>query len=71
MNGYAVNDEEQVHGVRAVASPVFDPRGVVIAAVSVRGSTDQIPCSRLRDLGRDMICASRNIALHLFGPLTV
>ena len=38
-NGFAVNDQEHVHGVRAVAAPVVDSPGAVIAAISVRGST--------------------------------
>jgi IclR family KDG regulon transcriptional repressor len=33
--GYAVNDQEQVMGVRGVAAPIRDHRGQVIAALSV------------------------------------
>jgi DNA-binding IclR family transcriptional regulator len=66
-NGYAVNDQEHVHGVRAVAAPVVDSLGVVIAAISVRGLISQISTSRLRELGGEMIRASRNITLQLSG----
>jgi IclR family transcriptional regulator, acetate operon repressor len=62
-----VNDEEHVLGVRAVAAPVVDSWGVVIAAVSVRGSTHQIPSSRLRELGGEMVCAARDMSLQLSG----
>ena len=41
-NGFSVNDEEHEQGVRAVAAPVFDHLGMVVAAVSVRGTPDQI-----------------------------
>jgi DNA-binding IclR family transcriptional regulator len=65
-NGYSVNDEEHVLGVRAVAAPVFDSWGVV-AAISVRGSTQQIPSARLRELGGDMLRAARDMSLQLSG----
>ncbi len=63
--GYFVNDEEYFQGVRAVAAPVFDPLGVVVAAISVRGTSRQIPSSRLADLGREMIRASAHLATLL------
>ena len=37
-NGFSMNDEEHVYRVRAVAAPVVDSWGMVIAAISVRGS---------------------------------
>ncbi len=61
-NGFAVNDEEQVPGFRAIAVPVIDPIGAVVASVSVRGSTDQIPSPRLSLLGREMIYLARGFA---------
>ena len=63
-NGYAVNDQEHALGSRAVAAPVLDSWGMVIAAVSVRGSTQQIPSTRLRELGRELIRAARELSLH-------
>jgi DNA-binding IclR family transcriptional regulator len=57
-----VNDEEQVPGVRAVAVPVIDPIGSVVASVSVRGSTGQIPSPRLTILGREMVFFSREMS---------
>jgi IclR family acetate operon transcriptional repressor len=66
-NGFSMNDEEHVYRVRAVAAPVVDSWGMVIAAISVRGSTDQIPSSRLRELGEEMIRASRDMTLEFSG----
>lgn len=66
-NGYSVNDEEQVLGVRAVGAPIFDSWGMVTATVSVRGSTQQIPSSRLRELGGEMVRAARDMSLQLSG----
>jgi DNA-binding IclR family transcriptional regulator len=65
--GYAVNDEEQVHGVRAVAAPVLDSLGNVITCISVRGSVDQIPRARFPELGKEMIRAARDMALLMSG----
>jgi IclR family acetate operon transcriptional repressor len=66
-NGFSVNDEEHILGIRAVAAPVVDSLGVVIAAISVRGTTKQIPSSRLPELGKEMIRASRAMTLQLSG----
>jgi IclR family KDG regulon transcriptional repressor len=44
--GYAVNDQEQVIGVRGVAAPIYDHRGETVAAISAAA-----PAARLtRDL---------------------
>ena len=63
--GYSVCDEEYYQGVRAVAAPVFDSLNEVVAAVSVRGSAKQIPSSRIFELGREMICTSRDITMEI------
>ena len=65
--GFAVMDEEYFQGARAVAAPILDPLGVTVAAVSVRGTSKQIPSSRLSELGQEMIRASRDLALQLTG----
>jgi DNA-binding IclR family transcriptional regulator len=65
--GFATNDEEQVLGIRAVAAPIFDHLGTVVASVSVRGSTDEITSSRLPELGREMIRAARYLSLQVSG----
>ena len=61
--GYYVNDEEYFQGVRGVAAPIFDPLGVVVAAISVRGSSRQIPSSRLAGLGHEMVRAARDLEM--------
>jgi DNA-binding IclR family transcriptional regulator len=63
--GYYVNDEEYFQGVRGVAAPIFDPLGVVVAAISVRGSSRQIPGSRLAGLGHEMVRAARDLEMLL------
>lgn len=65
--GFSINDEEHVQGIRAVAAPVVDPLGVVVAAVSVRGSSEEIPAMRLHQFGQQLICSARDISLQLSG----
>lgn len=49
--GYSVSSEENELGVRAVAAPIFDHRGVPIAAVNLGGSTIQIKVENFHHLG--------------------
>lgn len=56
QRGWALDDEEHEAGVRCIASPVFDYRGKVIAAVSVSGPAavispdrDEEVASRVRE----------------------
>jgi DNA-binding IclR family transcriptional regulator len=67
VTGFATNDEEQVLGIRAVAAPVVDGLGTVIASVSVRGSTEEISTSRFPELGKEMIRAARYLSLQVSG----
>ena len=66
-NGFAVNDEEQVYGVRAVAVPLVNLLGVVVAAISLRGSSKEISLFRLPELGRELIRVSRDLSLQISG----
>ncbi len=50
--GYAVDDEEDELGGRCVGAPIFGDRRRVVAAVSVVGSTVEIPRDRIPQLGR-------------------
>lgn len=66
-NRFATNDEEHAVGVRAVAIPLVDPIGSVIAALSVRGSSDEIPASRLATLGQQLILVARDVTAQISG----
>lgn len=50
--GYAVCDEEDEIGVRCVGAPVLNRQGHAIAAISVAGTTLQIPPERVPELGQ-------------------
>lgn len=49
QQGYALNDEELEIGLRAVAAPIWDHNGEVVAAVNVSGSARTISRERLID----------------------
>lgn len=52
LAGYAVDDEEEEVGVRCVGTPIFDPTDRVVAALSVAGTTVQIPSGQVEALAK-------------------
>lgn len=50
--GYAVSNEENEDGVRAVAAPLFNHTGDLVAAVNLGGSTLQIKMKDIPELGK-------------------
>lgn len=50
--GWAVDDEEEVEGVRCVAAPVRDAGGRAAAAVSVTGPAQRLPEQRWPEVAR-------------------
>lgn len=65
-NGYALNDEELEVGLRAVAAPVKDHTGTVVAAINLTGSIHTISRERLEhDLAPKTCAAGRAISKAL------
>ncbi len=62
--GYAVDDEEEELGVRCVAVPVFHPGGHFAAALSVTGTTEQIPLDALESVAQQL----KRSAAAIFPP---
>lgn len=40
--GYATNDEEEIHGIRAIGVPIHGPNGRPVGALSVSGPTSRL-----------------------------
>jgi IclR family transcriptional regulator, acetate operon repressor len=63
--GYSVDDEEAVMGIRCVSAVVYDDRSEPLAAISVSGTTSRVPPDRLPILGKIV----RDVAQELTNAL--
>lgn len=59
--GYAVDDEERISGVRCVAAPVLGDEGEVIAAVSVTGPKSGMQGERFEQEIPDLVLRTANV----------
>lgn len=64
--GYAVDDEESLPGLRCVAAPIWDNYGVV-ASLSASGSTLTITLERVEEIACSLMEAARRISAQLGG----
>jgi len=64
--GYAVDDQENEHGIRCVAAPILDRRGRAVAAISVSGPAFRVTMklieSKLKD---EVISTAREISIKM------
>ena len=65
QEGYSVDNEEAVEGLRCVAAPLFDHTGKAIAAFSVAGPATRITPERVPEIARLVCETSRVISYHL------
>jgi len=63
--GYAFEDEEGEIGFRCIGVPVYDSANKVISAVSVAGTTAQIPKERAAKLASVVKATALEISTHL------
>ena len=66
-DGYVIDDEAQVPGMRCVAAPFFDTWGEVAAAISISGPSSRITPERLPELGRLVADTAARITERLGG----
>ncbi|TYL36199.1 transcriptional regulator [Natronococcus pandeyae] len=59
--GYAVNDEEEIRGIRAVGAPICSPEGMVLGAVSVSGPTSRLSGEFYAETVPEKVVESANI----------
>lgn len=69
--GYAIDNEEVVVGVRAVAAPVFNGSGTVKASISVSAPASRIPDERIASLASSIIKAADSVTIRLGGDPNV
>ncbi len=64
-HGWAMDNEEHEAGVRCIASPIFDYRGKVIAAVSISGPASSIAPEHDEKTGKMLVDTALNISKRL------
>lgn len=65
-DGYVVSIEELEHGLNAVAAPIRDHTGVVIAALSVSGPAYRLTVERAGEIAPSVVVAATKVA-HRMG----
>ena len=68
-DGYALDDEEFVTGLRCVAAVVYNDQAEALAAISVSGLAARVPEKRVPELGRLVRETARELTLALGGRL--
>lgn len=59
--GYALNDEEEIRGMRAVGAPVLGPDETVVGAVSVTAPTSRLKGDRFRSEMPEQVMETANL----------
>lgn len=67
--GWAVAEEETDHGLLAVAAPVFDASGRIVAAINASGPESRLR-NRLTDAARELLAAAGELSGSLGAPAT-
>ncbi|CDZ56740.1 IclR family transcriptional regulator [Neorhizobium galegae] len=69
--GYAVEDEENELGMRAIAAPIHDAQSEVVGAVAVAGPVQRLSLKNLNGFAEPLLVAARAISARLGhrGPL--
>jgi IclR family transcriptional regulator, acetate operon repressor len=67
--GYALDDQEFLTGLRCVASVVYNDQAEPLAAISVSGLASRVPNERVPELGRLVRGVARELTLALGGRL--
>lgn len=63
--GYAFENEEAEIGFRCIGAPIYDSANNVISAISVAGTTAQIPREKLTKLALTVKETAQEISVHL------
>jgi len=68
-DGYALDDEEYLAGLRCVAAVVYNDQAEALAAISVSGLASRVPSDRLPQLGRLVRETAQELTLALGGRM--
>jgi IclR family KDG regulon transcriptional repressor len=65
QQGYAVDNEEIETGVYAIAAPIYNRQGVMIAAISIPSPVSRMTAERNREIADSLLEASRAISRRM------
>ena len=65
QSGYAVDNEESVLGLRCIAAPILDRRGIAMAAISISGPTSRISPQKTPTLGEAVRTAAHEVSVRI------
>jgi len=69
-NGFAVDNEEHIEGIRCIATPVRDYSGEIRASLCVVGPKNHLPQRRLTEIRRALAAAAADLSARLGHGLT-
>lgn len=69
--GFAVDNEESVLGLRCIAAPILDAKGVAVAALSISGPTSRITPQKTAALGNAVKAAARDVSARIISRSAV
>ncbi|MCE5282120.1 MAG: IclR family transcriptional regulator, partial [Deltaproteobacteria bacterium] len=64
-NGFAVDNEEHIEGIRCIAAPVRDPSGKVCAALCIVGPKNRFSPRRLKELRGPLREVAEKLSIQL------
>lgn len=70
LSGYAVNQREFSPQVSAVAAPIFDGEGKVIAALSIAAPADRMPPARLKSVASMLCECTAGVTARMRAPIS-
>jgi len=59
---YAVDNEESVLGLRCIAAPILDKKGIAVAAISISGPASRITPQKTAALGKAVKTAAYEVS---------
>jgi DNA-binding IclR family transcriptional regulator len=65
QQGYSVDDQETEVGIRAVAAPIRDQTGKVVAAMSMPSPSSRLTIDRVPEIARDLIDATQVVSRRM------
>jgi DNA-binding IclR family transcriptional regulator len=63
--GFSISEQEYEEGINAVASPILDPDGRPIAAITVAGPAYRLLREQMNEIGPVLVATAREIAQEI------